>query len=82
MYIQTGLRRGIPLHRRRPMNRLWVRLSLMIAGVLFLVFFLQFASIMLSPDGGLPSPRSARTDGRPCRGAGNETTLRNQPGAL
>ena len=28
------------------MNRLWVRLSLMIAGVLFLVFFLQFLSIM------------------------------------
>ncbi len=36
------------------MSRLWVRLSLMIAGVLFLVFFLQFASIMLSPQG--PSP--------------------------
>ncbi len=32
------------------MNRLWVRLSLMIGGVLFLVFFLQFVSIMLSPD--------------------------------
>ena len=28
------------------MNRLWVRLSLMIGGVLFLVFFLQFLSIM------------------------------------
>jgi signal transduction histidine kinase len=36
------------------MNRLWVRLSLMIAGVLFLVFFLQFVSIMLSPDAGPP----------------------------
>ena len=32
------------------MNRLWVRLSLMIAGVLFFVFFLQFLSIMTSPD--------------------------------
>lgn len=28
------------------MNRLWVRFSLMIGGVLFLVFFLQFLSIM------------------------------------
>jgi signal transduction histidine kinase len=38
------------------MRRLWVRLSLMIGGVLFLVFFLQFASIMLSqpPAGGGP----------------------------
>jgi signal transduction histidine kinase len=35
-------------------NRLWVRLSLMIAGVLFLVFFLQFLSIILSPDSGPP----------------------------
>lgn len=34
------------------MNRLWVHLSLMIAGVLFLVFFMQFLSIMLSPDSG------------------------------
>jgi hypothetical protein len=34
------------------MNRLWVRLSLMIGGVLFLVFFLQFLSIMTSPDFG------------------------------
>jgi signal transduction histidine kinase len=32
------------------MNRLWVRLSLMIAGVLFFVFFLQFLSIITSPD--------------------------------
>ena len=37
------------------MNRLWVRLSLMIAGVLFLVFFLQFLSIMMSSDLGQPS---------------------------
>jgi signal transduction histidine kinase len=29
------------------MNRLWVRLSLMISGVLFLMFFLQFLSITL-----------------------------------
>ena len=36
------------------MNRLWVRLSLMIGGVLFLVFFLQFLSIILSPDSGPP----------------------------
>ena len=27
------------------MNRLWVRLSLMICGVLFLVFFMQFLGI-------------------------------------
>jgi len=32
------------------MNRLWVRLSAMICGVLFLVFFLQFLSIMLDRD--------------------------------
>lgn len=39
------------------MNRLWVRLSLMIGGVLFLVFFLQFAQIMLSDfSGGGPPP--------------------------
>ena len=30
------------------MNRLWVRLSLMISAVLFLVFFLQFLQISLS----------------------------------
>jgi hypothetical protein len=29
------------------MNRLWVRLSLMISGVLFLMFFLQFLNITL-----------------------------------
>jgi len=41
------------------MNRLWVRLSLMIGGVLFFVFFLQFLSIMTSPDfgpAGAPGP--------------------------
>jgi signal transduction histidine kinase len=32
------------------MSRLWVRLSLMIAGVLFFVFFLQFLQIMRSSD--------------------------------
>lgn len=31
------------------MNRLWVRLSLMMSTVLFLVFFIQFLSIMLEP---------------------------------
>ena len=36
------------------MNRLWVRLSLMIAGVLFFVFFMQFLSIMMSSDIGQP----------------------------
>ena len=36
------------------MNRLWVRLSLMISGVLFLVFFLQFAEIMFSDTAGRP----------------------------
>jgi signal transduction histidine kinase len=35
------------------MNRLWVRLSLMLSGVLFFVFFMQFLSIMLIPD---PAP--------------------------
>jgi signal transduction histidine kinase len=33
------------------MNRLWVHLSLMLAGVLLFVFFLQFASIMLEDEG-------------------------------
>lgn len=50
------------------MNRLWVRLSLMIGGVLFAVFFLQFVSIMLDaprdldgPPAGLPNG-AARND--------------------
>ena len=57
------------------MNRLWVRLSLMIGGVLFLVFFLQFLSIVLSPDhprpptageqAGFGQPRPDRGPGRP-----------------
>ena len=33
------------------MNRLWVRLSLMISGVLFLVFFWQFLSIIMEDEG-------------------------------
>ena len=42
------------------MNRLWVRLSLMMSGVLFLVFFIQFLSIVLEPAhpvGDLPAAR-------------------------
>lgn len=38
------------------MKKLWVQLSLMIGGVLFLVFFLQFLSIMLHPDEGGQHP--------------------------
>lgn len=44
------------------MNRLWVRLSLMISGVLFFMFFLQFLSISLDgnrPDDDHSSPTSA-----------------------
>ena len=33
------------------MNRLWVRLSALISGTLFLVFFIQFLSITLHPSG-------------------------------
>ena len=36
------------------MNRLWVRLSLMISGVLFLMFFLQFLVITLEQSGVRP----------------------------
>jgi signal transduction histidine kinase len=41
------------------MKRLWVRLSLMISGVLFLVFLLQFADLMLSyrPADEYPPPK-------------------------
>jgi signal transduction histidine kinase len=41
------------------MNRLWVRLSLMISGVLFLMFFMQFLAITLEQSqlGGFPGPR-------------------------
>lgn len=46
------------------MNRLWVRLSLMISGVLFLMFFMQFLAITLeraqtAPELGAPSPMNA-----------------------
>lgn len=44
------------------MNRLWVRLSLMISGVLFFMFFLQFLSISLDSnriDDDLSSPTNA-----------------------
>lgn len=44
------------------MNRLWVRLSLMIGGVLFLVFFMQYLSIVLIPD---PIPEQAVVQGMP-----------------
>lgn len=44
------------------MNRLWVRLSLMIGGVLFFVFFMQFLSIMLIPD---PEPGQLAAEGAP-----------------
>jgi len=38
------------------MNRLWIRLSLMMGGVVFLVFFIQFLSIVLDPGPDLPDP--------------------------
>lgn len=38
------------------MNRLWVRFSLMIAGVLFLVFFFQFLSIIIPHATGFEPP--------------------------
>ena len=46
------------------MNRLWVRLSLMISGVLFFMFFMQFLSITFDrsdpvPELGAPSPMNA-----------------------
>lgn len=46
------------------MNRLWVRLSLMITGILFLVFFWQFGAILI--DAGLRPGRSeSGTSGAP-----------------
>ena len=36
------------------MKRLWVRLSLMISGVLFLMFFMQFLVITLEQNGSRP----------------------------
>jgi two-component system OmpR family sensor kinase/two-component system sensor histidine kinase BaeS len=46
------------------MRRLWVRLALMIGGTLFLVFLMQFASIMLSPapGGGPGGPDEGRAE--------------------
>jgi signal transduction histidine kinase len=46
------------------MNRLWIRLSLMISGVLFFMFFMQFLSITFDrsepvPELGAPSPMNA-----------------------
>ncbi len=38
------------------MNRLWVRLSLMISAALFLMFFLQFLNITLEQSGQKPDP--------------------------
>jgi signal transduction histidine kinase len=52
------------------MNRLWVRLSLMISGVLFLMFFLQFLVITLEQSGvrpdadGLANPSPAEIQRR------------------
>ena len=36
------------------MKRLWVRLSLMISGVLFFMFFMQFLTISLEQNGMRP----------------------------
>jgi signal transduction histidine kinase len=44
------------------MNRLWVRLSLMISGVLFLMFFLQFLEIM-RPDEPIQTPAGVEEHG-------------------
>lgn len=59
------------------MKRLWVRLSLMIGGVLFLVFFLQFLSIIASDDGppGTREPPGLESGQIPQDGdgPGNET---------
>ena len=44
------------------MNRLWVRLSLMISAVLFFMFFMQFLSITLDHGGAQP-PDSGPADG-------------------
>ena len=57
------------------MNRLWVRLSLMISGALFFVFFLQFLSIMLSSDHPRPptaGDQAVLGQSRPDRGPGDE----------
>ncbi len=43
------------------MKRLWVRLSLMLAGVLFFVFFLQFVSIITDTGAGLEHAKPGET---------------------
>ena len=47
------------------MNRLWVRLSLMISGVLFLMFFLQFLAITLDRSKTAPRMSSSPLKPRP-----------------
>lgn len=45
-------------------NRLWFQMSLMIAGVLFFMFFLQFLTITLSPvEPGIPPANAAEHEG-------------------
>lgn len=46
----------------RSTNRLWVRLSLMMSGVVFLVFFIQFLSIILQPAPLAGIPQGQRVD--------------------
>ena len=67
VYIQTVYGVGYRLAGEQAvMNRLWVRLSLMISGVLFLVFFMQFLSIMLPDDTGDGAAARQRQRGRTC----------------
>ncbi len=47
------------------MNRLWVRLSLMLSSVLFLMFFLQFLEIMFVPDEPTQTPVGVDARGGP-----------------
>lgn len=47
------------------LNRLWVRLSLMMSGVVFLVFFIQFLSIVLQPAPLAGLPQEQRLDEAP-----------------
>ena len=51
IYMETVYGVGYRLNKDQRMNRLWVRLALMITAVLFLVFFAQFASIMIEDEG-------------------------------
>ena len=55
------------------MNRLWVRLSLMICGVLFLVFFLQFLGIT-ADQARRAAQVETETAGLPDDGPGSETS--------